>query len=62
MHPHHELNFVICGVVKLLQHSWMVVMLHTKRDMNVIVHKLAKFRRGMNGNKRLHFTAPAYVV
>lgn len=61
-YPHHQLNAIIYDTVKLSKTNWVVIFLHTKRDANMVAHKLARFGMNMDVDKTTHTAPPQCVL
>ena len=61
-HPHHQLNAIICDIVKLLKTNWVVIFLHAKRDANMVAHGLARFGMSMDADKITHTSPPSCIM
>lgn len=61
-YPHHQLNAIICDMVKLLKTNWVVIFLHAKRNANIVAHKLARLGMDMEEEKITHTTPPQCIV
>ena len=61
-YPHHQLNAIICDIVKLLKTNWVVIFLHAKRNANMVAHNLARFGMAMDADKITHTAPPQFVM
>ena len=61
-YPHHQLNAIICDIVKLLKSNWVVIFLHAKRNANMVAHNLARFGMTMDADKITHTAPPQCVM
>lgn len=53
--PHHELRAIIKDVTHLLEGEWTLDIMHAKRDVNMVAHRLVGFGLEMEEEKVIHF-------
>ena len=60
--PHHELHAITKDVTHLLEGEWTVDIMHAKRDVNMVAHRLVALGLEMEEEKVTHFTPPPCVI
>lgn len=56
--PHHEMGALIHDVEALINHTWRIEILHTRRTANGVAHCIAKFGLTMPEARFIHDTVP----